>query len=97
MCWYCEHGLPKAVQAIYDRYRAIAGWLLMDCGPAHVVWGDFNLDTDSIQWCLDNFDRFRREDGTDEEHKAVRDSLVELLKIPESERDPAPPEEWEKD
>lgn len=88
LCWYCHWGWPAPVAEIYRRYADIYGGEALQYGPAHIVWADENFDRGSIQWCLDHWDEYRRDDGCD----AIRQSLVELLAIPDEIRDPRPPE-----
>lgn len=90
-CWFCHWGWPKQVRDIYDRHVAIAGDSAMLFGPAHVVWEDENFERASVQSCLDAFDKYRREDHSDEQHEAVRRSLHELLALSDDVLYPVPP------
>jgi len=92
MCWYCEWGVPKAVADIYH----IAQKKLnsdypgaMQFGPAHIVWDDFNLSDDNVNWCIEHFDEYKH-GYPENELEVVMWSLKELLKIPEAERDIMP-------
>lgn len=88
-CWYCYHGWPKQVADIYDEAKKRgASWSVLHFGPAHIVWEDENFNYDSVQWCLDNFNKYS-EDLTEQEAQAVRWSLEELMKLPENILDPA--------
>ena len=82
-CWHCHFGWPKPVADIYDRYGAIAGDSAMHYGAAHIVWDDENFNRESVQWCLDHFEEYKRDDCTDSENEAVRDSLKALLELPD--------------
>lgn len=87
MCWWCHWGWPKPIRDIYDKALAALDGdespLLY--GPAHVVWGDENWD--SAQWCLDEFESWEMywmEDRfSDSDREAVRQSLVELVALPD--------------
>lgn len=81
-CWYCTHGWPVKVRAIYDQYAALAGRTAMEFGPAHIVWSDENFDRESIQWCLDHFGDYD-DDLDPRQRAAVRASLLELLALPD--------------
>ncbi len=82
ICWYCHWGWPKAVADIY--LKALADLDGCDTpllyGPAHIVWGDENFD--SAEWCLEHFDDDTG-DYTVDEMTIVRQSLLELKKLPE--------------
>ena len=88
ICWYCYWGWSKPVAKLYKKARKKLNncddYLCYSAG--HIVWADENFDNDSIQACLDNFDRWKNEDYTDEQNLIVLWSLKELLKIPEDER-----------
>lgn len=90
ICWYCHWGWSKPVAAIYAKYEAIAGESAMHYGPAHIVWSDENFEREHVEWCLDNFDTYKREASTDAENEAVRQSLVELLALPDDVLSPMP-------
>lgn len=60
----------------------------MHSGAAHIVWEDENFERHHIQWCLDNFEP--HEYATNEENEAVRQSLLELLKLPDNLLAPEP-------
>lgn len=62
----------------------------MHYGAAHIVWDDENFARHHVQWCLDHFDEYKREDCTDTENVAVRDSLIALLALPDHVLDPFP-------
>lgn len=86
MCWYCTYGLPQPVAEVYKKYEALIGERDLDSGPAHVVWGDFNLGTHSINYCIQACDERGIIDA--EDYSLVKASLVELLAIPEIVRCP---------
>ena len=92
MCWYCHWGLPEPVANIYSQALNGLGGdderpLLY--GPAHIVWHDYNLDTDSIDWCLANFEKYSSRFNASD-MLVVKRSLEQLLEIPENERHLAP-------
>lgn len=84
LCYYCHWGWPKPIADIYDKYLEIAGQSAMHFGPAHVVWEDENFERHLIEWCLVEADTYRAYDCTDEEHEAVKQSLRELLTLPDA-------------
>jgi len=88
-CWYCHWGWSRPVVEIYRRHEDVAGEQAMQFGPAHIVWSDENFDRNSVQWCLDHFDR-HRSDHNGDELAAVRQSLVDLLALTDDVRDPCP-------
>ena len=94
MCWYCYWGWSKAVRDVYNKYIEIAGDSAMHYGAAHIVWDNENFERCHVQWCLDNFEKHRREDCTNEENEAVKQSLIDLLKLPDNILSPMP-EEYE--
>lgn len=89
ICWYCYWGWSKSVVDIYNKYITIAGESAMHYGAAHIVWDDENFEREHVQWCLDNFEEYKR-DNSDEENEAVRQSLIELLKLEDSTLAPEP-------
>ncbi|MFA5714370.1 MAG: hypothetical protein WC998_01345 [Candidatus Paceibacterota bacterium] len=84
ICWYCHWGWSKPVAELYKKHaNAFNGdFIPLHFGPAHIVWEDENFDTESIQWCLDNFDLYKG-DYSENELAIVRQSLEEMLKLPE--------------
>lgn len=89
ICWPCYWGWPKVVADIYLRALDKLGGdeSPLHFGPAHVVWEDENFQC--AQKCLDDFDKYT--DGyTPEEMRIVKDSLIELSKLSESEYDVVP-------
>lgn len=90
ICWYCHWGWSKPVVDIYRRYLAIAGEEAMHYGAAHIVWDDENFEREHVQWCLDHFEQYKRDDATDAENDAVRDSLIALLALSDGELAPKP-------
>lgn len=93
ICWYCYWGWPKAVANIYDAN----GGPDLDYGPGHVVWADENFDDESIEFCLKECDEWAArpfpDDGSNSDQfrlAIARQSLVELLGVPESVRVPRP-------
>lgn len=106
MCWYCHWGLPKPIADIYERALIEIGGneSALESGPAHMVWGDFNFDDESIDYCLNR----TIGDGnfSHDEIYAIRRSLLALLAVPSEYRemgldfeadpiDNPPPEYWE--
>ena len=82
ICWKCYWGWPEEICQIFEEAcRKIGDESLMEYGPAHIVWSDENFD--SAQWCLDNFEKYRREEYSEEEHEVVRESLRKLLLLPD--------------
>lgn len=90
ICWYCHWGWSKAVADIYNKYRPIAGEDAMHYGAAHVVWDDENFEREHVQWCLDNFEEYKRDDATPAENEAVKQSLIDLLALPDDVLNPEP-------
>jgi hypothetical protein len=97
VCPFCKFGWPKQIAEIYQRHIETAGDSAMHFGPAHVVWEDENFERESVQWCLDHFDEYAREDHIPEEHAAVRQSLIELLALPDDILDPFADVDWDSD
>jgi hypothetical protein len=95
ICWYCSWGWPKVTADIYEKYYKLVGDTAMDYGPGHIVWSDENFETDNIQWCIDNAQKYRR-DMDDKTLALVVESLKELLAIPEEIRccEPKDYDEW---
>ena len=71
----------------------------MHYGPAHVVWDDENFNRGCIQRCVDDFNDWITtyndpKDDDDkysaEELEAVRQSLIELLALPDAVLEPIP-------
>ena len=89
MCYYCENGLPPRVAAIINPL--LERFPGAEFGPGHVVFSDFNLEGETIQWCLDNFGQFSSGHPA-AELEATRTALLALLEIPEDERNPMPAE-----
>lgn len=91
VCWHCYWGWPKPIWDIYKKAMVRLGELdedgfyAMHYGPAHIVWEDENFD--SAQWCLDEFENWKRQwnDGRylDAELEVVRKSLIELVAVPD--------------
>lgn len=90
ICWYCHWGWSKPVVEIYERYIDAAGEDAMHYGAAHIVWDDENFEREHVQRCLDNFDKYKREDYTEVQNEAVRQSLIDLLALPDHELAPEP-------
>jgi len=74
----------KQVQAIYDVAldRLNGNSDVLAFGPSHIVWEDGNMDHCSVQWCIDNFDKYSNRLSSNEK-TIVRWSLEALLKLPE--------------
>lgn len=91
ICWYCYWGVAKPVADIYSRAAVKLGYTdPLEFGPSHVVWSDENFDDDSIQFCIRECDTAGHYNA--DEIDVVRQSLVELLKIPKSIRECCPEE-----
>lgn len=88
-CWYCYWGWPLEVATIYDKHLNIAGYSAMHYDPSHIVWEDENFERHHVQWCLDNFDSHKY-DYTEAELVAVKQSLEDLLTLPDSILSPMP-------
>jgi hypothetical protein len=93
MCWYCYWGWPKPVADIYNKYlkKLDSDSDALEFGQSHTVWSDENFDDNCVKSCINECDRpsFDYERDT-ETTRIVRESLVELLAVPESVR--CPPE-----
>jgi hypothetical protein len=89
ICWNCFWGWPKPVYEIYKKAldKLDGDESLLHFGPAHIVWEDENFD--SAEWCLENFEQYRG-DYCDSDLEIVRESLIELSKIPVDQRDYEP-------
>lgn len=68
----------KALDRLSNKY-------ILELGPAHIVWGDLNLEDDHIKWCIENFEDYD-ETLSPNEKAVILWSLIELLEIPEAER-----------
>jgi len=90
ICWYCHWGWSKPVAEIYQKHAAVAGESAMHYGAAHIVWDDENFEREHVQWCLDNFEKYKRDDASDAENDAVRQSLIDLLALPDAVLAPCP-------
>ena len=90
ICWYCFWGWSKEVVDIYEKYIDVAGESAMHYGAAHIVWDDENFEREHVQSCLDTFDEWKREDSSEQENEAVRQSLLDLLKLPDNILAPEP-------
>lgn len=90
ICWYCWWGWSKAVGEIYKKFAPIAGYDAMNYGAAHIIWADENFDREHVQWCLDHFDEYKRDESTPEQNEAVRQSLIALLALPDEQLSPEP-------
>lgn len=110
-CYWCHWGWPKPIRDIYDDcVEKLGGDWELEWGPGHVVWGDENWDSRSIQWCLGHLDKYEGRD-TGDNLTIVRESLERLLAVPDEfkaepdgydgdKHDPAdfpPPKHWECD
>lgn len=82
ICWYCHWGWAKPVADIYDeakkRLNGYEGPLHFS--SSHIVWEDENFD--SAEWCLENFEKYKNDNYSEEQHAVVKWSLEELSKIP---------------
>lgn len=83
MCQGCvDRG--ELSQETFDKISAFLGvWPNAEFGPAHIVLGDDNIEDENIQWCLDNWETYKR-DHPEDELNATRVFLHELLQIPEA-------------
>ena len=88
-CWYCHWGWPEQNASIYDKYFGLLGESGLDYGPGHIVWADENFNTESIEWCIKNIDKYS-ENMTTQQKQYALEALQELLAIPEELRDPEP-------
>jgi pentatricopeptide repeat protein len=89
ICWYCHWGWPEKVAEIYQEAlsKLKGNPSPLNFGPGHVVWEEENFDL--AQSCIDDFSKYSY-DLTDEEKEIVMWSLVELDKLPLSEREIVP-------
>ena len=83
MCQGCVNE-GRITQKVYDAIKAFeTRWPDSAYGPAHIVIADENVGDDSIQWCLDNWDRnaAAHEDAAlrEQEFTETRVFLAELL------------------
>lgn len=93
MCWYCYWGLPKPVAEIYKKaLEALDGDSNpLEFGPSHIVWSDYNMQDGNIKFCIDECDNNRKAyHQSDKDIAVVRQSLVELLQVPEEVRNCEP-------
>jgi len=90
MCWYCANGLPPKVKVIFDKLEEDNP--RCQFGPGHIVFSDYNLSDENIKWCIEECDSSHDIEYPAELVSLDRAALVELLAIPEAERDPAPPD-----
>ena len=91
LCWYCHWGWAKPVAEIYleARNRLSGDDAPLRYSASHIVWSDENFDDESVNWCLQNFNKHTSNfDSMD--LAIVRRSLEDLLKIPEKIRCPCP-------
>ena len=69
--------------AIYHKYVEVAGESAMHYGAAHIVWDDENFGREHVQWCLDHFEEYKHKEATTAENEAVKQSLLDLLALPD--------------
>lgn len=92
ICWWCYWGWPKPIRDIYDEaVQKLQDYVSpLHYGPAHIVWEDENWD--SAQWCLDNFEHWKRTYNNglfyDSELDVVHWSLTALLAVPDEFKHP---------
>lgn len=81
ICWDCYWGWPKPVADIYDKALATLERYEspLHFGPAHVVWEDENFDL--AESCLKDFEEWKG-DYSEKDLAIVRQSLMELAKLP---------------
>lgn len=75
-CW------TPAEQAFIARIEEfLVEWPEAAYGPAHIVLDDYNIETENIQWCLDNWDSTAgwRVEHADDELAATKAFLEEEL------------------
>jgi hypothetical protein len=91
ICWYCYWGWPKQVWGIYAMAKVMLNGNEnpLHYGPSHIVWEDENFNRESVQWCLDNFEKYAN-DYVEDDLGVVKWSLEELLKLPDEILDPEP-------
>lgn len=82
-CWFCYWGWPRPIQDIYDRaLAALNGYTdPLHYGPAHIVWEDENFD--AAEYCLSKMGAVYWGDIRDSYLPIVRQSLVELIAVPD--------------
>lgn len=72
---------------IYKKYLPLAGESAMHYNIAHIVWDDENFERHHIEYCLNEATPHYDEDGNGHspaQVEWVRESLRELLKLPDS-------------
>lgn len=91
ICWYCHWGWAKPVADIYEKAVDLLDGdsSPLEFGPAHVVWSDENFEM--AEECLGMFDE-RAADShiSNEDLEVVRQSLIDLCRIPIDVRCPCP-------
>ena len=108
ICWYCYWGWAKPVAEIYVKYSALVSdpCAILDYGPErHIVWADENFETEHIDWCIANAEKWRKHEWdagwppdmqseglllADADFLLAVESLKELLGVPEHIRCCAP-------
>jgi hypothetical protein len=60
--------IRELIDIIYDEYSCVGGAL-------HIVLDDYNIESDHIQWCIDN----SISELTNEEEKKIYTECAELL------------------
>jgi hypothetical protein len=78
-------------QETYDKIEAFVDkWPKSSFGPAHILLDDCNVLDTHIRFCIARLDDYQPENystvHTEEELKATRTFLLELLDIPEGDR-----------
>ena len=88
ICWYCHWGWPKKIYDIYKKYSSMRACPDLDFGPGHIVWSDENFDDASIKYCINACSNSKGyyNDYTEKGLSLIKESLIELLNIPENER-----------
>ena len=84
ICWWCHWGWPKPIADVYQKALKKLAYnpVPLHFGPAHIVWEDENFQNCHIQSCFDSFDEYSK-DLSEYEKSVVRESLEELLKVPD--------------
>lgn len=87
ICWTSYWGLPKPVAEIFQRAEAELTDDVLEYGPGHIVFSDYNLEDRHITYCLDLLlARDYKYELSEREQTSLFGYLQELLAIPESER-----------
>jgi hypothetical protein len=84
-----------AVERIYRKYASAIGSDGLEFWRGHIVWSDENLEDHSINWCLNEYEDLgclendkKRRYWDDDRDELIKESLRDLLLIPEQDRFP---------